>query len=168
MFGTLVGFAGVCLTLWFNASQAEKRRADEIKHERKTTRTALSSELLLIQKSLNMWKEVLDELVEDDEVALPRSFEADGASRAYRAALPKIGLLAEHEIQHTVSAYAQYETLSKMSRDMEKQFDPQKPDETMKLAFRGYREALINALAAADEALAELSEGNRLEKISKA
>ncbi len=161
LLGTLVGFAGVCLTLWFNANQAEKRRADEIKHDRKTTRAALSSELTLIQKSLATWQGVLSELVKTGEVALPRSFEADGASRAYRSALPKIGLLSEHEIQLTVSAYAQYESLSKMSRDMEMQFGPTKPDEAMRLAFRAYQQALDRALEAANAALTSLSASNR-------
>ena len=93
--GTIVGFLGVCLTLWYNARVADQRRAEEIAHDRKTTRVALSSELSAIQKTLRGWQGVFNDLEKQDEVALPRSFDADGASRAYRAALPKIGLLTE-------------------------------------------------------------------------
>lgn len=74
LFGTLVGFGGVCLTLWFNAHQAEKRRVDEIKHDRNATRIALSSELSVIHESLTTWKDVLDELDGAGETALPRLF----------------------------------------------------------------------------------------------
>lgn len=51
---------------------------------------------------------------------------------------------------------------------MEKQFDPQKPDEAMKLAFRAHQLALTDVLATAGEALAKLSERNRLERGNKA
>ncbi len=107
LFGTLVGFGGVCLTLWFNAWQASRTRADDIDHDRNTTRVTLSSELWVLQRSLRAWKEVLDEIQKSGEVALPRSFDAEGASRAYRAALPNIGLLTELEIQQSVLAYSQ-------------------------------------------------------------
>ena len=72
---------------------------------------------------------MLDDLRNEGKAALPRAFDAEGASRGYRAALPKIGLLTEQEIQQTVLAYSQYEVLSKMSYDMQEQFDPKKPNE---------------------------------------
>lgn len=153
LFGTLVGFAGVCLTLWFNARVGDSRRADEIAHDRRTLRFALASELSIIQLSLNSWKEILDEIEIEGSVALPRSFDAEGASRAYRATLAKIGLLTEPEIQKTVLAYSLYEALSKMSHDMEKQFDPKNPDQAMRLAFRAYQLAVTNAVAATSEAI---------------
>jgi hypothetical protein len=167
LFGTLVGFAGVCLTLWFNARVADNKRATEIAHDRNTTRVALSSELSVIKRSVEAWKDVLDQVAKEGHVALPRSFDAEGGSRAYRAALPKIGLLTEAEIQQAVLAYSQYESLSKMSHDMQKQINPSQPDEAMSMAFQAYQLALSNTLAAASEALDTITEAHVIERAKK-
>lgn len=162
--GTIVGFFGVCLTLWYNAHVAENRRTKEIAHERKTTRVALASELSAMQTTLKFWKELLDEVVKRGEVGLPRSFDADGASRAYRAALPKIGLLTEEEIRQTVLAYSQYENLSKMSHEMQQKFDPNKPDKSMSLAFKAYVDAMSRTLSSVNDALDTITEAKVIEK----
>lgn len=167
LIGTVVGFAGVCLTLWYNAHVAEKRRAAEIAHDRNTTRVTLSSEVTVIQNSLKDWKEILDQVDKDGQIALPRSFDADGASRGYRASLNHIGLLTENEIRQSVLAYSQYEALSKMSHDMQKQFDPDKPTPALRLAFQAYRTALKNTLAAVDECLDTIKEAKIVERAQK-
>ncbi len=159
----LFGFTGVCLTLLFNAWLANRTRTEHITHDRRTTRLTLSSELSVIQKSLQDWKEVLDDLRNEGKAALPRAFDAEGASRGYRAALPKIGLLTEQEIQQTVLAYSQYEVLSKMSYDMQEQFDPKKPNEGV-WAFQAYHLGLTNTLSAVDEALESITEAHVIEK----
>ena len=155
--GTLVGFGGVCLTLWFNARVTDRRRAHEIDHDRNTTRITLASELTVIQRSLRDWNEVLDGVAKEGHVALPRSFDAEGGCRGYRSALAKIGLLTETEIQTSVFAYSQYEALSKMSHDMQNQFNPDNVDPAFRAAFQAYRTALASTKSAVDSALDALA-----------
>jgi hypothetical protein len=116
----VVGFTGVILTLKRNAENANRLRLAGLAHDAETTRLTLSSELSVIERSLRAWREAFDEERRAGRHVLARSFNADGASRAYRAALPKIGLLNEREIQQTVLAYSEYEALGKMSADVER------------------------------------------------
>jgi len=167
LIGTVVGFIGVCITLWYNAHVAERRRTKEIAHQRMTSRVALTSELSAIQTTLKSWKQALDKLADQGEVGLPRPFNAEGASRAYRAVLPTIGLLTESEIEKAVLAYSQYENLSTMARQMQEDFDPSKPDKAMSLAFKAYVHALSNTLEAVNDALDIINEAKVIEKANQ-
>jgi hypothetical protein len=151
--GTLVGFGGVCLTLWANARVTEVRRADEIGHDRNAVRVMLLAELSNICVQLKEWQEVLDDVAREKQIALPRSFDAEASSRAYRAALPKVGLLSESEIQQAALAYSRYENLSKNSHEMQKWFDPEKMDDIMRLEFRAYIVRLKSTIAAINAAV---------------
>ena len=147
----IVGFTGVILTLRRNAQNAANVRLATLAHDIATTRLMLCSELTVMERSLKAWREVL----ESSPGAIPRSFGADGLCRAYRAALPKLGLLTETEIQQAVLAYSEYEALSKMSFDAER--DVGHLTGIMRVenfqVYQAYVQALRSTHAAVEEAL---------------
>jgi|SoiMethySBSTD1v2_1073268.scaffolds.fasta_scaffold208299_2 hypothetical protein len=166
--GTIVGFIGVCVTLWYNDRVANNRRLKDIDHDRATTRLALTSELSVIQRSLNAWKAVFDGIEREGKIGFARSFDAEVASRAYRAALPKIGLLTEREIQQVVLGYSEYESLSKMSHDVQDQLKREVSEQEKPLIFQAYLTALRNTSSAVNEAVDTLAEAHTIEKANVA
>ena len=97
-------FTGVIFTIWFNARAARRQKADERDHERETLRVALAEELTIIHESLSR---------NADQVEAKASAKPDGAfwipadrmDDAYRAFVPKVGMLAKDEVRTTMFAY---------------------------------------------------------------
>ena len=94
----IIGFAGVTVTLWFNAWQARKQRLDERRHESEALRTALIEELNIISES-----------VTKNAVGSDKSQDAfvptDPTDDAYRAFTHRICLLSEGEVRKVMYAY---------------------------------------------------------------
>lgn len=157
VFGTLVGFGGVCLTLWYNARIARFNRSDELARERAATRAMLLGELRRILVVLVQTEKVVDSLNQPDEVALPRKFNSQTHSRAYEAALPRIGLLTESETDRVVTAYSRCESLSAMLADMHSLFDVANPDDVMRLEFRAFNNLLKSTIGDVQGAIDAIS-----------
>ena len=98
-----VVFAGVILTLWYNARALRRQRRDERHHEREALRVALLEELQINRRSL---KESAETLREDPpEVQRGAYVPTDLMDDAYRSFLPRIGLLSHDEGGKVMDAY---------------------------------------------------------------
>ncbi len=108
LFVGVVGFAGVILTLLYNAKTARVQRDEEREHERKALRAALIAELQINQRSL-------EENLRQQKEGLPEGkggafVPTDRMDGAYQSFLPRIGLLSEGEISKVMWAYLSLET----------------------------------------------------------
>lgn len=106
----IVGFAGVILTLCFNARQAREQRREERRHECQTLRAALIEELKINRETLvsNMHN------VRDTANGLPEGggyfVPTDPMDDAYRAFTLRIGLLSQAEVSKVMYAYLSLRT----------------------------------------------------------
>jgi len=146
LIGTLVGFSGVCLTLIVNARLAERKRTTEIQHDRATTRTAILSELLVVEEQLREFNDVLDEARKQLSTARPRKFSAESTSRTFRSAIGRIGLLDIDELKQIVKAYSLYEILSERSAIMNERMQSEADPSVAELLFQSYRSDVRDAL----------------------
>lgn len=103
-----VGFAGVILTLWYNAKTARDQRNEEREHERKALRAALIAELQINRDSLegNLRKLKENPPKEEGGAFVP----TDRMDGAYRSFLPRIGLLSKSEVRKVMWAYLSLQT----------------------------------------------------------
>ena len=119
--GPLFGFAGVALTLWYNAKQAREQQDRQWQHEqerakrkdddeRAALRGALTAEL---QAMLSMIQVFLDEYAEEEKrkeltPLPPVPVDAELSTAIYRAVLPRITMLSALEIGALTRAYAAF------------------------------------------------------------
>ncbi len=103
-----VVFAGVILTLWYNARALRRQRRDERHHEREALRLALLEELQINRRSLKENAELLrkDPPGEQGGALVP----TDRMDDAYRSFLPRIGLLSQDEVGKVMGAYLSLRT----------------------------------------------------------
>jgi hypothetical protein len=107
----VVGFAGVILTLWFNARQAREQRREERRHECQTLRTALIEELRinrewLVRNTEKVIKDTINDLTEERGYFAP----TDPMDDAYRAFRHRIGFLSQPEVGKVMYAYLSLRT----------------------------------------------------------
>lgn len=103
-----IGFGGVILTLWINATIARKQRDEERAHQRTAIRAALLAELRVNEFSIVSNLQLLRE--QRPEEGGGAFVTTDPIDSIYRSVLPTIGLLSENEIHQTLRAYATLET----------------------------------------------------------
>ena len=101
LFVGIIGFGGVMLTIWLNASQARKQRQDERQHNRATLRTALIAELKIHRNSIDENRDRNDGISESTGYVVP----TDPMDDVYRAFTPRIGLLSREEVRKVLLAY---------------------------------------------------------------
>lgn len=151
--GTIVGFGGVCLTLYVNALIASRKAAADRKNEESGVRTTLMSELLVVQVFLEEWRDRMDRREDKTSFYLPYPWDAEGLSRAYRASLPKLPFLTLYEISAVVNAYSRFENVGKYAQLVN---SPQGEHIPFKQRFEVYNNYNGEALRAVDLALQEL------------
>jgi hypothetical protein len=99
----IIGFAGVILTLAFNAWLARKQRRDEQRHERQALRAALIEELQINREAA---VGNADSLKEEPGTGPRDAFvPTDLMDDAYRAFIGRIGLLSRAEVSKVMGAY---------------------------------------------------------------
>lgn len=118
---TVVGFAGLIITLWYNAKQAREQQDRQWQHEQERAKTkddderaalrgALTAELQAMLLTIQVF---LDEYAEEEKrkelVPLPPvPVDAELSTAIYRAVLPRITMLSALEIGALTSAYANF------------------------------------------------------------
>lgn len=119
--GPLFGFAGVALTLWYNARQARKQQERQWRHERERAKTkddderaalrgALTAELQAMLSTIQVF---LDEYAEEEKrkeltPLPPVPVDAELNTAIYRAVIPRITMLSALEIGALTDAYATF------------------------------------------------------------
>jgi len=104
----LLGFAGVIVTLWWNASLSARAQRRAVKSEIASLRAALLAELTLSRAFLALTADQLDQLedenaeTEDKQPALVQPFEPP---EVYTALVSKIGLLSPEDATKIVRGY---------------------------------------------------------------
>jgi len=98
------GFLGVIFTLRHNARLARDQREDERRYERDALRSALIAELEIVKDSFET--NLNQQYAEVESGLVP----TDPLDNAYRALMPRIGLLAEGEVSKAMAAYLTLQT----------------------------------------------------------
>lgn len=115
LIGTVVGALlvvwNVNTTLRTNAENAQKQKEREVEQERTAVRAAIRAELTALHRDLAARVTTLKSMQKEGNFAVPKHFEGEALCRAYRAVLPKIGLLKDDEVRAVVRAYAEYESM---------------------------------------------------------
>lgn len=113
LLGGTLGFIGVIITLVVNATLARKARQDERNHERDTLRTALITELRVHERRL---QETIDKSEDSSHPETQYSaFPVGVVDDAYRALLPRLGLLSAGEVEKVMQAYLFLQEVSQRS-----------------------------------------------------
>jgi hypothetical protein len=162
--GTAVGFTGVCFTLIMSFRLTNQKRNDDLASERAATRTALASELEAVSRSVRRSKQIFDDLKARGLIAFPRTFNPESQSRAYRAILPKIGLLTEVEVEKVVIAYGHYEDLGKMSEETNGEAQDALNNDQKLIAFSAYVKVLAETDSAVTAAIGTIANKRMIER----
>lgn len=118
---TVVGFAGLIITLWYNAKQAREQQDRQWQHEqegakakdadeRAALRGALTAELQAMLLTIRMFlEEYAEEGKREELIPLPPvPVDAELSTAIYQAVLPRITMLSALEIGALTSAYANF------------------------------------------------------------
>jgi len=97
-------FAGVVLTLWFNAWQARKQRRDELRHQCQSMRTALIAELT---SNLEMFDEFDPIRASAKITSADFLLSVDEMDEHYRANIHDLGKLTPDEVKAIIRAYGE-------------------------------------------------------------
>lgn len=106
----VLGFSGVIITLFVNASLARCQAARFLRNEQESICAALNAELTIrrnsIQKSIADFRKIKNQVGEVIIPIIPRF-------AVYDALLPRIGVLSSRKVQVIMNAYLTDETLLK-------------------------------------------------------
>ncbi|MAZ02539.1 MAG: hypothetical protein CMN56_05315 [Sneathiella sp.] len=111
----ILGFAGVILTLWWNARLQRKSREHEIEIERKALHIALLTELNVVHKIFSYNIRTLSENMEKMRIGQnlgDLAYGFDEPSRVFDANIHKIGLLGQEGAGKVLSAFLPLATVS--------------------------------------------------------
>ena len=101
LIGTLVGFAGVMLTLWFNARQERQQHQRQVEHERSAIRAMLLAEL---KRNSEAFADNIERLTEGP-AARSLIVPTKSVVEIYDRLLDRVGFLAPSEVQPVTNAY---------------------------------------------------------------
>jgi hypothetical protein len=108
IFVGILGFAGVMLTLWYNARAGRLQGERVLKNEQASICAALHAELTIRRES--MTKAIADfGAVRDGKIVVP----INPISAVYHALLPRIGVLSSRKVRVVMYAYLTDDTLLK-------------------------------------------------------
>jgi hypothetical protein len=107
-----LGFAGVMLTLWYNARAARRQSERVLGNEQASICAALHAELTIHREALQ--KAVADfAITKESGVDKTLVIPIDPMSSVYDALLPRIGVLSSRKVQAVMYAYLTADTLLK-------------------------------------------------------
>jgi len=101
----ILGFAGIMLILLFNGWRDRRSRKADLKHERRTLRTALLNEAKIIRFAIDHRVRLFrgqEGMIKYDKL------DTRSMSVVYRANLRQLGLLTDQEVEFTVGAYSAF------------------------------------------------------------
>ena len=106
----ILGFAGVILTLWYNAREARRQGEHVLNNERASICAALHAELSIHRTSLQ--KAIADfGMIKKSETEKTLVVPINPMSSVYSALLPRIGVLVPRKVRAVMYAYLTADTL---------------------------------------------------------
>lgn len=100
-FTGLLGFTGVIITIVVSAKHQTKLQSRQIKHEARSLRVALKSELVANKKSYEDRIQQFNDRSDFSHALVPNNT----VDHVFRTLLNKIGLLSEEEVENILKAY---------------------------------------------------------------
>lgn len=100
-FTGLLGFAGVIIAMLVNANIQRGIQASQIKHDIRSLRVALKSELIANRSAYELRIRQFNEPSEFNTALVPN----EPVDQVYKSLINKVGQLSEEEVKHITTAY---------------------------------------------------------------
>lgn len=101
----ILGFTGIILILLINGWRDRRLKKADIKHERRTLRTALLNEAKIIRFAIEHRVRLFKG---EEDILKYDKLDTSSMSVVYRANLGDLGLLTDQEVELTVGAYSAF------------------------------------------------------------
>ena len=103
----VIGFSGVCVTIWFNAKQSRIERSENMCIERRVLRIALLEELQQNREIVSQAMQLRKSIRSESRVyGVPQVIFDD----IYKQAIARLGLLSRGEVRKILHAYLRLRT----------------------------------------------------------
>ena len=103
----VIGFSGVCVTIWFNAKQSHLERRESLRIERRVLRIALLEELQQNRQIVSQAMQLRNSSRSESRVyGVPQVIFDD----IYNQAIGRLGLLSRGEVRKILHAYLRLRT----------------------------------------------------------